>query len=186
MKKVIFIEGTTSQENGSLRKSFNQLLSKELKGSMPQIVMGDGKTQTIDKFHTRPVSSDEVRFLLVDSDKPLSDKQVLVDELNSQRAPEQRKVTATCENTFFMVQEAEAWIMSQPDVLKQQKIKTELLPKQDIQSVSDPSDVLADVYKKSGKEYHKVKEFVKVFSKLDTSKLKTKFSEFDELIKKIK
>ena len=40
--------------------------------------------------------------------------------------------------------------------------------------------------KKSGKEYHKVKEFVKVFPKLDTSKLKIKFNEFEELIEKIK
>lgn len=182
MKKVIFIEGTTMKDNGDLRKAFNLLLSKELKNNMPRIVMGDGKTQTIDKFQTRPLEKDEVRFLLVDSDAPLTDKKRAVAEINDKRPVEQRKVSSNEDNTFFMVQEAEAWIMAQPNVLKAQKINTSSLPKSDMMQIADPSDVLADIYKKSGKEYHKVREFVKLFPALNTQSLKNLFPEFKALV----
>lgn len=183
MKKVLYIEGTTCQENGSLRKSFYLLLNKSLRKNMPKIVMGDGKTQTVDKFHTTPVKDDERRFLLVDSDGPCANKQNLVDGLNKQRKPEQRKVTATIDNTFFMIQEAETWIMSQPNILKQQRIKAELLPKRPLEDISDPSDVLADIYRKSGKEYHKVRDFIKLFPNIDARKLEEFSSEYRSLIK---
>lgn len=186
MKKVLYIEGTTCQENGSLRKSFYLLLNKSLGKNMPRIIMGDGKTQAVDKFHTTPVKDDEKRFLLVDSDEPCTNKQSLVDGLNKQRIPEQRKVTATVDNTFFMIQEAETWIMSQPNVLKQQRIKTELLPKRPLKDVSDPSDVLADIYRKSGKEYHKVRDFIKLFPYLDAEKLEEFSSEYKALVNALK
>ena len=153
---------------------------------MPKIVMGDGKTQTVDKFHTAPIKTDEKRFLLVDSDEPCENKQNLVDYLNKQRKPEQRKVSATIDNTFFMIQEVETWIMSQPNVLKQQRIKIEYLPKRSLEEVPNPSDVLADIYKKSGKEYHKVRDFIKLFPYLDAQKLEEFSSEYKALISALK
>jgi len=50
MKKVLIIEGTKDESNGILRQGFNKLLSQKLKGSMPRIIMGEGKTQAIKKF----------------------------------------------------------------------------------------------------------------------------------------
>ncbi|GAB1443930.1 hypothetical protein MASR2M39_27750 [Ignavibacteriales bacterium] len=45
---ILFVEGTKDTSNGDLRKGFNKLLSKNLSGKMPRIVMGDGKKQAID------------------------------------------------------------------------------------------------------------------------------------------
>lgn len=50
MVTKLIVEGTTDTSNGDLRKGFNKLLSKKLSGKMPRIVMGDGKTQAINKF----------------------------------------------------------------------------------------------------------------------------------------
>lgn len=111
-KVVLYIEGTTSHDNGDLRKAFSKFLAKELNGRMPKIVMGDGKTQTIDKFYATPLKDGESRFLLVDSDKqlPAVDERTEYTSFNKKRS--NRLVDCTTENTFFMVQEAEAWILS--------------------------------------------------------------------------
>ncbi len=48
--------------------------------------------------------------------------------------------------------------------------------------ISKPSVELARLYKLSGKEYHKVSEFVKVFPLLDSQQLKVYFEEYSRLI----
>ena len=93
-----------------------------------------------------------------------------------------RKKSMEKENTFFMVQEAEAWILSQPDILEKAGISTTSLPKRNVMEITKPSEELARLYKGSKKEYHKVIEFVKVFPLLDSQKLKTYFAEYDRLI----
>lgn len=182
-KKVIYIEGTSETDNGSLRNAFSKLLEKELKGKMPQVIMGDGIEQTIDKFLTKPLAPNEHRFLLIDSDQPLGNDAKLTIVSRIQAREVNKKIEATVGNVFFMVQEAEAWILSQPNVLKSVGLKANLVPKCPASVISKPSNVLADVYRKSGKQYHKVSEFVKVFTLLDTQQLKKDFEEFDLLIK---
>ena len=54
-KKVLYIEGTSDLDNGNLRKAFATLLEKELKGRIPQVIMGDGISQTVDKFMSKPL-----------------------------------------------------------------------------------------------------------------------------------
>ena len=78
----------------------------------------DGIEQTVDKFCKTPMDQDEERYLLVDSDRFISSipaKKDICNRFNKARA--NRKIDSSVENTFFMVQEAEAWILSQPDVL---------------------------------------------------------------------
>ena len=181
-KKVIYIEGTSDTDNGNLRTAFSKLFEKELKGRMPQVIMGDGKEQTIDKFLTKPLAANERRFLLIDSDQPLLDdtKQRLIKEIKDRKV--NKKLDATAENVYYMVQEAEAWILSQPDILQYVGFKVSSVPKCHASEISKPSLVLSDVYRKSGKHYHKVSEFVKVFPLLDTTMLKKDFKEFDSLI----
>lgn len=181
-KKVIYIEGTSETDNGSLRNAFSRLLEKELKGKMPQVIMGDGKEQTIDKFLTKPMANNERRLLLIDSDQPLTadTKQRLVKDISNRDV--NKNLFATTANVFFMVQEAEAWILSQPDVLKSVGLKKSFAPKCHASEISKPSLVLSDIDRKSGKQYHKVCEFVKVFPLLDTLQLKKDFEEFYSLI----
>ena len=72
--KKLYIEG---DNNPDLRMAFSKLLEQELKNGMPKIVMGEGKSQTIQKFMTAPKKENEERFLLVDSDAPMEKKQML-------------------------------------------------------------------------------------------------------------
>lgn len=180
MSKVIYIEGTQDMDNGDLRKAFARLFEKELKGKMPRVVMGNGKSQTIDKFHSTPLTSGETRYLLVDSDAQVEDKGLVCEEFNSQKP--NRILDCTALNTFLMIQEAEAWILSQPEVLKKHKINVSKLPKRNVEEIEKPSKVLASLYKDSDKEYHKVRDFSRVFPDLSTLELIDYFDEFKELI----
>jgi len=182
VKKTLYIEGTTDLDNGNLRKAFSLLLEKELKGNMPQIIMGDGISQTVDKFMTKPLLPNEKRYLLIDADRFINnnDRRDIIDQYN--KSINKPKQTLDLYNTFFMIQEAEAWILSQPEVLEENKVSTAKLPKKNVMEIDKPSEVLSTLYKKSQKEYHKVSEFVKVFPKLDPTKLKAYFSDFDRLI----
>lgn len=180
MGNVIYIEGTQDLDNGDLRKAFAKVLEKELKGKMPRIVMGNGKNQTIDKFHSTPLGKEESRFLLVDSDALVDDKLAICAEFNELKP--NRKVDCTEKNTYLMIQEAESWLLSQPDILKQHKVSIAKLPKRNVMEIPNPSDKLAELYKDSGMEYHKVRDFSRVFPDLDTVSLKAYFSEFKDLI----
>lgn len=182
MSKVLYIEGTQDLDNGDLRLAFAKLFEKELKGKMPRIVMGNGKGQTVDKFQSTPLQKDEDRYVLVDSDAPVgdNDKANICQHYNELK-PNLKQLCTTA-NTYMMIQEAEAWILSQPEVLKKYKIKTNKLPQKNVMEIPDPSDLLASMYKDSGKEYHKVRDFSRVFPELDTNALKEYFSDFKCLI----
>lgn len=181
-KKVLYIEGTSDLDNGNLRKAFATLLEKELKGKMPQVIMGDGISQTVDKFMSKPLQANERRYLLIDSDQFLTEdvRETVMKKYND--AKPNRKKSMEKENSFFMVQEAEAWILSQPSVLENARISTESLPKKNVMEITKPSLELARLYKNSQKEYHKVIEFVKVFPLLDSQKLREYFEEYNRLI----
>ena len=181
-KKVLYIEGTSDLDNGSLRKAFATLLEKELTGKMPQVIMGDGISQTVDKFMSKPLLPNERRFLLIDSDQFLTEevREAIMKSYNDGKP--NRIKSMEKKNTFFMVQEAESWILSQPDVLKTVKVSTSSLPKKNVMEITKPSEELARLYKNSKKQYHKVTEFVKVFPQLDSKKLKEYFDEYNRLI----
>ena len=178
--KTIYIEGTSESDNGSLREAFSKLFEQELKGKMPHIIMGDGKNQTIDKFHSAPLHRDEHRFLLFDSDMPTPDKARICKDFNE--AKPNRKVDASTANTFLMIQEVEAWLLSQPEILEQAGVNMKKFKTQDVESITKPSEKLSELYRNSKKSYTKVREFVKVFSKLDSTKLRQSCPEYDALI----
>lgn len=180
MNKILFIEGTQNQDNGDLRKAFAKLFEKELKGKMPRIVMGNGKEQTVDKFLSTPIKPGETRYLLVDSDAPVDSKADICKSYNEQKSNAKQDCTEA--NTFLIIQEAEAWILSQPLILKKHRIELSKLPKKNVMEIPNPSDLLAKMYIDSGKDYHKVRDFSRVFPELDTKALKEYFSEFKEMI----
>lgn len=185
-KKVIYIEGTSDTDNGSLRMAFSKLLEKELRGKMPQVIMGDGKEQTIDKFLTKPLINNEHRYLLVDSDQPVNQdvKRSIVKEIGDRKV--NIKQTATLDNVFLMVQEVEAWKLSQPKILNDIGLNTNAMPKCHPAEIHKPSTELSNIYRKAGKQYHKVSEFVRVFPMLNTQELKECFDEFRLLLDALK
>lgn len=182
--KTLFIEGSSGTDNGDVRKAFRLLLEKELQGNMPRIFMCDGQKHTIDTFFSSPMQKDEQRFMLFDSDMPSPDKQAICAASN--KSFKKRLISATPENTFLMIQEAEAWILSQPDVLTAAGVDMSKFNCQNVETIHKPCEKLAELYKKSGKTYTKVNEFAKIFPKLDTTKLKQTCSEFKALIEALK
>jgi hypothetical protein len=73
---------------------------------MPRIVMGDSREQTIRKFQNEKRTTK--KFLLIDLDAPKVKRTEVLYELKLQDAEV---------NTFFMIQETEAWFLSQPQLL---------------------------------------------------------------------
>lgn len=182
MQKKLYIEGTTDTDNGSLKIAFAKLLEKKFKGKMPRIVMGDGRSQTITKFCTAPMQPDEVCFLLIDSDKYPFDASKECSEF----IEEIPNIVQECtiENTFFMIQEVESWLLSQPDVIKE-KAKI-IIPEHPISfliSLHKPSEKLQSYYQQQHRAYHKVSEFVKIFPYMDIDKLQKDYSDFERLLK---
>ncbi len=186
VRKTLYVEGSPDLENGDLRKAFSILLAKELGGVMPRIVMGKGKQQTVDKFLTTPMSNNEVRFLLVDSDKEMPGKNDRKEYGEFNASKPNRVMDSDSANTFFMIQEAETWILSQPDVLKKEGLKKMSYNRTDLTRIPNPSDLVGRIYKENGRTYHKVRDFSRLFPLLDTGKLKVTFTDFADLIKALK
>ncbi len=89
-------------------------------------------------------------------------------------------------NTFFMIQEAETWILSQPDVLKKEGLKNLSYNRTDLTRISNPSDLVGRIYKDNGRNYHKVRDFIRLFPPLDAGKLTSTFTDFTDLIEALK
>ena len=171
-KVVLFVEGTSDDTNGDLRQGFENLLKKELAEKMPRIKLGNGITQTIDKFS----NTEGVKFLLIDLDGHSDNKTERFKKLN---LPEPL--------TFFMVQAMEAWFLSQPNILNDFYKKDLKIPQKHASEIDKPDRELRKLTKNSDKkEYHKVRHAVELLSKLDVKKLKIDFPDFNSLIEALK
>jgi hypothetical protein len=172
--KVLIIEGTSDTRNGNLRQGFHKLLEQQLKGKMPRIVMGDGKNQAIKKFLN--YSNDRFPGLLIDLDKKESFKE---DDLKKNKLYDKSVFV------YYMVQEMEAWFLSQPKILDSyysEKISKKI-PNRPAMEISKPSDLLYQITKTSKKrKYHKVVHAVDLLQNLDAKKLMEDFEDFKSLI----
>ncbi len=170
----LYIEGTPDETNGDLREGFYELLIQKLDTKMPRIRMTNGKSQAISSFK-KPITGHDP-LLLIDLDAKEEIKiQFLKDE-----GLESRK-----DKVYFMIQEMEAWFLSQPSILDEfynsnisQKIK------RNASDIPNPSDELKRLTKNIDKKdsYHKVKHDVELLKKLDLSKLMSDFPDVKLLI----
>jgi len=174
-KKILIIEGTSDTRNGNLRQGFHKLLEQKLKGKMPRIVMGDGKNQAIKKFLN--FGKDEFPRLLIDLDKKETEKKMDLIENKLSKEPE---------NVFYMIQEMEAWFLSQPEILDSYYSEniSKKIPNRSAKDISNPSVFLYKITKASKKrKYHKVVHAVDLLQKLNAIKLMDDFDDFKKLIK---
>jgi len=173
----LFIEGTSNQSNGKLRQGFSKLLQQKLAGNMPKIIMAEGKTIAIKKF--RKSSQSDKKHLLVDLDSPPSEK---TKDLKKYQLESDKAVV------FYMIQEMEAWFLSQPQILDEfyaTKISTKI-PKKNPQEIKEPDKVLMKLTKNTKKgTYHKVNHGTQLLELLDANQLENRFSEFKDLIEKL-
>ena len=171
---VLFIEGESSEAIASLRQGFNKLFSQVLAGKMPRIIMGDGLSTTVNKFKKNKRQG--TSFLLVDLDTTEAKKADRLQELDLKDYDK---------FVFWMVQEMEAWFLSQHEVIDNLygKGTAAKLTKKRPQEFKKPSVVLMDITRASKKgKYNKVKNAVEFLEKLDAIQLRKDFPEFDRLV----
>lgn len=176
-KKILFIEGTSDRSNGILSQGFHKLIKQLLEGNMPKIIMGDGKNQAINKFKKNKLS--ELSYLLIDLDYDETKRESQLLELGLKNK---------ADSVFFMIQEMEAWFISQPKILDQyykEAISTKL-PKDNPKKIKDPVAVLENSTRKTKKgKYHKVKHGTALLELLNANELKSTFKEFQKMIDEI-
>lgn len=184
VKSILFVEGEPNTPNGDLRQGLHKLLEQSLKGKLPKMILGGGKSQTIKKFKTNKLNAQQF-LLLIDLDKP---EEYLNGDL------EENELTAYAENVFYMVLEMENWFLSQPDILDKfygkdnnGKLISQKLPKKKAIEIAHPDEELQRLTKSTKKgEYHKIKHAVELLKLLDCSKLESDFTEFKRLVEKLK
>lgn len=176
--KLLIIEGTKDTRNGILRQGFHKLLVQKLEGSMPRIVMGEGKKQAIDKFFNS--GNDRIPNLLIDLDKEEAKKNDDIEENN---------LSEKSDFVYYMIQEMEAWFLSQPKILDSYYCAklSDKIPKRPVKEIPNPSDLLYTITQSTKKgKYHKIKHAVDLLQQLDATKLMKGFEEFDKLINTLK
>ncbi len=172
--KYLFIEGTNNEENGKLAQGFHKLLFQKLEGKMPRIKMANSKSEAIRTFKRSTLSND--KYLLIDLDAPASQKNESIKD---------NGLSEDNHRCFFMIQEMEAWFLSQPHILDahfRKKISVKI--KQPAQDIANPDKFLRKITKGSPKgTYHKVEDGTALMQKLNAQKLMDEFEDFAALIK---
>ena len=167
----LFIEGTRDTSNGDLREGFRKLLEKKVWGAMPRISMGDGKKQTIDKF----LHSDHAK-MLCDLDNPPEHVEADLRE---------HGLLDCRDKVFYMIQEMEAWILSQPDVLDKfycEEVSSRI-PKKHSMLTAESDKELQNITRNSRKgKYHKVRHGAQLLQMLDAGRLYDEFTDFKRLV----
>jgi len=177
MVGFLIIEGGSDTRNGSLRRGFYELLSKEIEENLiPRIIMGDSKKESIRKFLTIRDSSS--LLIDLDKDKSFRDEDISYNNLQVYK-----------DKVFYMIQEMEAWFLSQTDILASYypDIDWDDIRKKEISEIPRPANVLGVLTQKSkSRKYHKIKHAVELLPQLDTKKLATDFSDFQRLLNVLK
>ena len=172
--RKLFIEGSTDTINGNLREGFGVLIEKKIKGKLLRINMGGGKEQTINKFKNSTNSK-----LLCDLDAPSAE---ISNDLNKYGIVEQK------DSVFYMVQEMEAWFISQQEILDK-FYNTQIskkLPKKNGCDFNEPDKELQRITKDTKKGiYHKVNHGAQLLKLLDADRLCLDFPDFRRLIESL-
>ena len=89
---------------------------------------------------------------------------------------------------FYMIQEMEAWFLSQPTILDKfykTNISTKI-PQKSPKEIKEPDKLLVRLTKKTTKgPYHKVNHGTQLLELLNAEQLEQDFSEFADLIAKL-
>ncbi len=177
VNKILFIEGSRDTSNGVLAQGFHKLITQECVGRMPRIVMSDDKKHAIDKFLNNKLST--YSFVLIDLDKPASEKQNDLLENN---------LLFHTSSVFYMIQEMESWFLSQPEILNVYygiDIKKKIKGKSYL-NIPNPDEYLQDLTKNTKKgKYHKISHGTELLSLLNSSQLKIDCDEYRCLVEAI-
>ncbi|RCX08910.1 uncharacterized protein DUF4276 [Anaerobacterium chartisolvens] len=179
-RRVLFVEGTSDDSNGDLKQGFNKLLSQKLKGNMPRIDMGNSTGETLRKLKHCKKDVSAVALIDLDGDEQERDKRLKNIE-NEYGIGDNSRI-------YFMIQEMEAWFLSQPEILDEfygENISAKI-PVKSAKQFNNPDKVLENLTEKTRRgKYHKVRHGVQLLKRLDANKLQEYFSDFGELVKRL-
>ena len=181
MRYLIYIEGTNDTENGDLKKSFHALFEKAGITKQPKIIMGDGISQTIDKFKnlewTEKKRTKYEKLLLIDSDCPHEDRDKVITHHSLKEDRDKGKV-------FFMIQAMEAWFISQKNKVAElygnDAIKG--LSGKPAHEIPKPKQEFARAFEKCGMYYNEVRHGSKILQALDSKTLAADFPDVKNLV----
>jgi len=178
-KCVLFVEGSSNISNGNLRIGFNKLL-RQAGRPMPQIEMSDDMAGAIRKFKLeveKTVPRFERVLLLVDLDGPEETREAWLAKYD---------LLPHREQVFLMIQEMEAWFLSQPDKLPAfyRPPMPHALPKAAPARVPHPAQELARCTKDHRPKgtYHKTGHGAQLLELLSLTKLQADFSDVARLV----
>ncbi len=190
----------TIDNSEKLRESFHNLLSQIIDNKLFNLVIEMGASYTnAAKFFKAAIEKHSNQLLIIDLDAPKSQKVEKLKELDLQKYNE---------FVFFMVQEMEAWILSQPEIIdrylsekyhrercSEKLYEHNLLINRHPEDINNPSDVLQIIMKryftvvkrgqKKKKGYGKLKDAPDLLKKLDGETLKQTFSDLSNLYNKL-
>ncbi|HWB64642.1 MAG TPA: DUF4276 family protein [Chitinophagales bacterium] len=181
---TIFVEG-----DPRLREGFNHLFSAHLKGRKV-FNLSKGKSDALKKYNLDKKST--VKSVLVDLDRHEKDKEVELKETGLTGKP----------HVYYMVQEMEAWFLSQPEVLDgyfnlklSEALKAKYGEKHATEIPNPKSKLKGFVKEKYQKRevidgtvkpktnYDEVDDAIVLLKKLNLSKLSKEFNDVENLIK---
>ena len=183
-KKILFIEGGSETTNGDLRQGFSKLFEKLVPGHLPKIILGNGKSQAIQKFLKNQQHG--VALLLVDLDGADETKEADL---------QKNGLLLEIDKVFYMIQEMETWFIAQPEVLNDyfgiddqtKKQVSDKLPKRRPIEIPNPKEVLKTATKESKRgKYHEIKHGVELLKRLEVGKLAEEFDDFRHLLARLK
>ncbi|PXV69272.1 uncharacterized protein DUF4276 [Dysgonomonas alginatilytica] len=212
---TLFVEGGAFENDNTstqtvdntlaLREAFYNLFSDlGIRNVSLKIEMSAGYKNALKRFLNK---EDVHKFLLLDLDKPESQKEEWFKEASAETSIDSTKLNDQKDQIFFMIQAMEAWILSQPDAIenwakdkKYLRVKADK-PISDDNNLKDkqPQDILhpdkalgvitARYFEKSkGKKakYGKLSSAPDLLNKLDRIKLKSDFIDVEALSNKLK
>lgn len=149
---------------------------------MPVLKMMGGKDKAIDKFREL-VRVDKRNLLLIDLDESEPSTNFL-------RAKNLDKIES---HIYFMIQELEAWFISQPAVLdtfygnaRNSTLPSKRLTNRKASEIPDPKEELKKATKGHAKgTYDEIRHGTRLLPMLDTEKLKKEFPDVDKLFLKL-
>lgn len=185
-KKIqLFVEGTKNKENGDLRIAFSKFLNNAgVPMGFLQVRMSGDKARTIKDFKNNEADQ---KSILIDLDAPPDEREK--DIFNSGLEKFQ-------EDSFYMIQQMEAWFLSQPEII-QEYYKIENInkhgspqnihnPCRELKRIVEQKTSSAGITKRNKKTYHKVKNGSELLEKLDPAKLQDDFDDFKNLVNELK
>lgn|GEM_PF-2251669 len=181
MRYLIYIEGAKNIENGDLKKAFHALFEKAGITEQPRIIMGNGISQTVDKFKNHQWEEKKRgkynKLLLIDLDGRDEEKDQKVQFHGLEEDKEMGRI-------FFMVQAMEAWFIAQKSKVAElygnDAIKG--LPGKPAHEIVKPKIEFSKAFEKSGKFYNEVRHGSKLLGALDTKQLMKDFPDVKNLV----